>query len=203
MIKRALRDKAVPLRRENPKEAEIIRSATNESEEAQETKGFGAGNLENPAKQPDRPSDRGTRTTSSPLSKPNRRNPEPVMPRTSGQNRSSVEPRRTPTDRVIEELRTLDERFGNPRCSSCGSRAHLTVDKQGPVVTCIGGGCKKVERVDVQTLQRLADRLEVTCFRCKGKKLESQSGKFSNYLKCRDDGENNSWQEISKRIGKA
>ena len=54
------------------------------------------------------------------------------------------------------------------------------------VVMCTDRVCKKVERVDVQTLQRLAERLGVTCYQCKGTNLESQSGKFGNYLKCRD-----------------
>ena len=152
--------------------------------------------------QPDPLSERGTRTTSPPLGTPKPGHPEPEMPRPPNQNRPSVEPGRTPGNRIIEELRTLDERFENPRCSKCSSIARLAINSGDPVVTCASGGCKNVERVDVQTLQRLAERLGVTCYQCKSTSLESQSGKFSNYLKCRDDGANNSWQGISERIGK-
>ena len=148
--------------------------------------------------QPDPLSERGTRTTSPPLRTPG--HPEPEMPRTPNQTRRSVEPGRAPSNRVIEELLALDERFENPQCSRCGGKSQLTINNEGLVVFCTSG-CKKVERVDVQTLQRLAERLGVTCYQCKGTKLESQSGKFSNYLKCRDDGANNSWQRISERIG--
>jgi hypothetical protein len=102
----------------------------------------------------------------------------------------------------MEELRVLDERFENLRCSKCSAIAYLAINNEGPVVMCASDGCRKVERIDVQILQRLVERLGVTCYQCKGTNLESQSGKFSNYLKCRDDGANNSWQRISERIGK-
>ena len=127
---------------------------------------------------------------------------EPQTPETPQQNRQSVEPRRTSSNRVIEALQTLNERFETPRCSICNGKAQLAVNNEGPIVACTNHGCKKAERVDVQTLQRLANRLSVTCYQCNGTNLESQSGKFSNYLKCRDDGANNSWKGICDRIGK-
>jgi hypothetical protein len=147
--------------------------------------------------QPDPQSERGTRTTSLPLHTPKAEYPEPEMPQTPDQDRRSVVPGRTSGNRVIEELRALDARFGNPRCSQCSGIARLAVNNQGPVVTCASGGCKKVERVDVHTLQRLADRLGVTCYQCNGTHLVSLQGPISNYLKCRDDGANTSWQAIS------
>jgi len=152
--------------------------------------------------QPDPLSERRTRTTSPPLRAPNLAHPEHEIPQPLNQNQRSVEPGRTLGNRVIEELRALDERFGNPRCSQCSGIARLAINNEGPVVVCATAGCKKVERVDVQTLQRLAERLGATCHQCKGANLESKTGKFGNYLKCRDDGANNSWQGISERIGK-
>jgi transcription elongation GreA/GreB family factor/very-short-patch-repair endonuclease len=144
-----------------------------------------------------------TRTTSSSPGTPKPVQPEPEMPRTSNQNRRSVEPGRRSGNRIIEELGTLDERFGNPRCSQCTGRARVNIYTQGPVVVCADSGCKKVERVDVQTLQRLAERLPATCRNCNGTNLTSLQGPIGNYLKCRDCGANNSWQGVSERIGKS
>jgi transcription elongation GreA/GreB family factor/very-short-patch-repair endonuclease len=154
---------------------------------------------ERTAVQPDLLPEQGTKTTSAPLRTPGR--PQPELRRPTTQNRRS-EPARTSENRVIEELRTLDERFKDPQCSPCGGKAQLAINNEGLVVMCTNGECKKVGRVDVQTLQRLAERLGVTCYQCKGKNLESQTGRFSNYLKCRDDGANNSWQGISERMAK-
>jgi very-short-patch-repair endonuclease len=152
--------------------------------------------------QPDPLSERGTKTTSQPFHTPKPGHSEPEMPRSPSQNRRSVDPGRTQGNGVMEELRVLDERFENLRCSKCSAIAYLAINNEGPVVMCASDGCRKVERIDVQILQRLVERLGVTCYQCKGTNLESQSGKFSNYLKCRDDGANNSWQRISERIGK-
>jgi len=127
--------------------------------------------------------------------------PEPEQALSPNETRRSIETGRIPANRVIEELAALDQRFKNPQCSNCGGKADLAINNEGPVVMC-SVRCKKVERVDVQTLQRLADRLGVTCYQCKSTNFESQSGKFSNYLKCRIDGTNNSWQGISERIEK-
>jgi len=65
--------------------------------------------------QPDPLSERRTRTTSPPLRAPNLAHPEHEIPQPLNQNQRSVEPGRTLGNRVIEELRALDERFGNPR----------------------------------------------------------------------------------------
>jgi hypothetical protein len=70
------------------------------------------------------------------------------------------------------------------------------------VVVCTDQVCNKKERVDVQTLQRLAERLGASCRQCKGTNLQSLTGTFGNYLRCRDCRENNSWQGVSDRIGK-
>jgi transcription elongation GreA/GreB family factor/very-short-patch-repair endonuclease len=147
--------------------------------------------------------ERSPRTTSLPLGTQNSGLPQPKLPQTPSQNRSSLEKwKRSSGNRVIDELRTLDERFRNPRCSQCSGIARVAIYTEGPVVVCADAGCKKVERVDVQTLQRLAERLGATCYQCKGTNLESKSGKFGNYLRCRDDGANNSWQGVNERIGK-
>jgi hypothetical protein len=152
---------------------------------------------------PDPLPERGTRTGSSPLGTPKPSHPETQMPPTPNQNRRAVEQRRTPGNRVIDELRALDERFENPRCSRCNRKAQLAINNEGPVVICANDGCKKAERVDVQTLQRLAERLAATCYQCNGTHLVSLQGPFSNYLKCPNDGANNSWQGISDRIEKS
>jgi very-short-patch-repair endonuclease len=114
----------------------------------------------------------------------------------------AVEPRRTRSNRVIEELRALDERFGNPRCSRCSGMANIAIYTEGPVIVCADPDCKKVDRVDVPTLKRLAERLGASCYQCKGINLETSTGRFGNYLKCRDCDASNSWQGVSERIGK-
>jgi len=201
MINRALREKAEPLQRESLKEAQIIKGAAKKCEEAQETNMSGPENLENPGKQPDPLSQRGTRTTS-PLRTPNPTNPEPEMPRTSIKNRSPVELRRTPTNRVIEELRTLDKRLADPRCRQCGRAAQLAITDEGVVIAC--SECKKSDRVDAETLQRLADHLSATCYSCKRGSLKSTERSYGNILRCQNPGcdANNSWRGISERIGK-
>ena len=142
-------------------------------------------------------SERGTKTASPPLR--TSRHPEPEVPRPTTQNRRSTESAQTSGNRIIEELQTVDERFKNPRCSQCSSLGRVAIYTEGPVVVC-DAGCKKVERVDVQTLQRLAERLGASCWKCKAKNLQSLTGSLGNYLRCRDCGENNSWQGIRERI---
>jgi hypothetical protein len=152
-----------------------------------------------PLMQPEPLTDGGTKTASTPSRTLG--HPEPERSWTPNQNRRPVESGRTSGNRVLNELQTLDERFKNLRCSKCGGGAQLTLNNEGLVVMCTRGQCRKVERVDVQTLQSLAERLHLTCYQCRGTNLESQTGRFSNYLKCRDDGANNSWQGISERLG--
>src|ERR1700690_1181010 len=74
-------------------------------------------------------------------------------------------------DRILDDLRTLDAQFQDPRCPECCGLADLAINSEGPVVRCASGGCKWAERVDVQTLQRLADHLPATCRQCKGTNL--------------------------------
>jgi transcription elongation GreA/GreB family factor/very-short-patch-repair endonuclease len=151
--------------------------------------------------QPNPLSEKGATTKSPQAGRPKLDYPQAQIPPTPKQH-LSVEPRRMPGNRVIEELRALDERFGNPRCSQCSGHARVAIYTEGPVVVCADPGCKKVERVDVKTLQRLSERLAVSCYQCEGINLELLTGRFGNYLKCRDCGANNSWQGISQRIGK-
>src|SRR5262249_35226891 len=100
----------------------------------------------------------------------------------------------TKHNRILDGLRTLSAQFKEPHCPECGGLANLAISSEGPVVRCASGGCKWAERVDVHTLQRLADNLRATCYECRGTNLVSTRGPFSNYLKCRDDGANNSWE---------
>jgi len=106
----------------------------------------------------------------------------------------------TGANRVLEQLRALDERLRNPRCPQCSRVAHLAITNEGVVITC--KECKKVERVATETLQRLAERLSAVCYSCKGGPLKSAAGPFGNYLRCRNCGANNSWQVVSERIRK-
>lgn len=103
-------------------------------------------------------------------------------------------------NRVLEELRALDPRFRDPRCSQCGQTAHLAITNEGIVVTC--KKCPKIARVDTDTLQHLVDRLATTCFRCRIGKLKSMARSFGNILKCQNGecGANNSWQGLSERL---
>jgi very-short-patch-repair endonuclease len=103
------------------------------------------------------------------------------------------------SNRVLDTLRDLDPRFRDVRCSHCDHTAHLAITNEGIVVTC--KECKKSERVDADTLQRLADRLAATCFSCGSGKLKSEARPFGNILKCQNPGcPNNTWQGVSDRI---
>ncbi len=107
---------------------------------------------------------------------------------------------RTRENRVLEELRVLDKRFEVPRCSQCGHTARLAITNEGVVITC--AECKKIERVDRESLQRLAERLSATCYSCDSGALRSAFGQLGNYLKCQNCGANNSWQGLNERIRK-
>jgi transcription elongation GreA/GreB family factor len=152
--------------------------------------------------QPDALSESGTKATSTPLSTPKPAHKTTQMPPIPNPNRRSVEPTRPPGNRVIEELQALDERFANLQCSQCSGPARVAIYTEGPVIVCADQVCNKKERVDVQTLQRLAERLGAVCRNCKGTNLQSLTGSFGNYLRCRDCHENNSWQGVRERIGK-
>ena len=100
---------------------------------------------------------------------------------------------------VVEGLAAHEERFRNPRCSQCSHDARLQIYTAGPVVVCTDPVCNKVERVDVETLQRLAKSLRVTCRKCNRTGLASLRGEgpLGNYLKCRNCGENTLWQFVA------
>jgi transcription elongation GreA/GreB family factor/very-short-patch-repair endonuclease len=146
--------------------------------------------------------ERDTTSKSAPVSTSKPGHTDTQMPPTQTPRRQFVEPRRTPGNRVIEELQALDERFANPRCSQCSGPARIAIYTEGPVIVCADQGCNKKERVDVQILQRLAERLGASCYQCGSTNLESVTGKFGNFLWCRDDRANNSWQGVRDRIGK-
>ncbi len=103
------------------------------------------------------------------------------------------------TNTVLRELRNLDSRLREHPCSKCGQSEQLAITNEGIVVTC--NKCRQVRRVDVATLQNLADQLNATCFRCSGK-LKSVARSFGNILSCEGPGcgTNNSWQGLSERL---
>jgi hypothetical protein len=82
---------------------------------------------------------------------------------------------------VIEGLAKLEERFKAPMCSHCGGAAHLSVHTAGPVVVCGKPQCAKVDRFDVEILQRLAASLQLTCRNCKSANLISVKGSLGNF----------------------
>jgi hypothetical protein len=150
--------------------------------------------------QSDPPPEKSTTTTEPPGTR-STVHMEPKTPRTPTRSPQPAERERAPGSRVVEELRALNERFGSPRCSQCSGVARIAIYTEGPAIVCADPGCRKVERVDVQTLKRLAERLSASCYQCKGTNLESATGSFGNYLKCRDCGANNSWQGVRERLG--
>jgi len=131
-------------------------------------------------------------------SAPSPGNPKRENSLSSTSNRQYVE-RNPLAIPIAEGLAALEERFRNPRCSKCSRDVRVNVVTEGPVVVCTDRGCNKVERVDMQTLQRLAESLRVTCRNrtCKSTRLSSVQGPLGNYLKCRDCGENTSWQFVA------
>ncbi len=150
--------------------------------------------------QPESQSEQGRRITSPPFPKPKSEFSEPEQPRSSNQTPRSVEAGRTPGIQVIEELRALNQRFENPQCSGCGGKANLAINNEGLVIICANGGCKKIKRVDAETLQRLADYLSILCYSCKQGSLKSIERSYGNILKCQNPlcGANNTWQHLAR-----
>ena len=150
--------------------------------------------------QPESQSEQGRRITSPPFPKPKSEFSEPEQPRSSNQTPRSVEAGRTPGIQMIEELRALNQRFENPQCSGCGGKANLAINNEGLVIICANGGCKKIKRVDAETLQRLADYLSILCYSCKQGSLKSIERSYGNILKCQNPlcGANNTWQHLAR-----
>ena len=98
---------------------------------------------------------------------------------------------------VVEGLGALEERFRKPQCSQCSAAAQISVYTYGPAITCSNPGCNKVDRLDVQILQSLAESLRLTCRQCRSVSLRSIKGPIGNFLKCSDCQENTSWQFIA------
>jgi hypothetical protein len=136
---------------------------------------------------------------SDPLLRPAQISPTPARP-ANRQDGHLGERAGTGAHRILEELRSLDERYRNPKCSQCGRVAHLAIINEGVVLKC--NECGKVDRIRKEALQELADRLLTTCHSCNAGSLKSASGRFSNYLTCQKCGVNNSWQGVSDRIRK-
>ncbi len=105
-------------------------------------------------------------------------------------------------NRVIDGLAALEDRFMNPRCSQCSRVARIDIYTVGPVIVCTDMNCKKVERVDTRTLQLLVESLRVTCRKCNTSSMISIRGPLGCFLKCRDCGENTSWQFVAGYSGK-
>jgi hypothetical protein len=123
--------------------------------------------------------------------------------RSSTPNRQYVE-RKPLSNPVVEGLVAIEERFRNPQCSQCNRVARVNIYTAGPVVVCTDPGCNKVERVEMQTLQRLAKSLRVTCRNrnCNSTGIINVQGPLGNYLKCQDCGENTSWQYVAGYVRK-
>jgi very-short-patch-repair endonuclease len=101
-------------------------------------------------------------------------------------------------DRVLSELRAMDPALREARCPQCAASAHLAINGEGIVVACTR--CKTTARVNVNTLQRLAERLSVVCFSCKCGSLQSVARSFGNVLRCPNAAcPNNTWQGIAER----
>jgi len=149
--------------------------------------------------QPKSPFESVEKTTSAPVNTPKSGHEGIQKPPIPNPRVRSAQPPQTVGDRVIEELQAINERFANPRCSQYGGPARVAIYTEGPVIVCADQICNKKERVDVQTLQRLAARVRASCYHCKGTNLESISGNFGNFLKCHDCGSNNSWQGVRDR----
>lgn len=140
---------------------------------------------------------------SQPIKPPTSEIPNSNIQQTTNQSHPPGESSRTPRNRVIEALRTLDQGFQKPQCLDCGGQANLDVNAEG-VVTICANGCKKSRRVDAKTLQRLADHLSVVCYSCKKGSLASVERTFGNILRCQNPlcGANNTWKAISDRLTK-
>jgi very-short-patch-repair endonuclease len=102
-------------------------------------------------------------------------------------------------DLVCRELQTLDARFHDPRCGDCRGAARLDLTQEGIVLVCMAASCGVIARVDLETLQRLADHLGVKCFSCKGR-LESRANAWRHYLRCSGSCQNNTWEGVNKRL---
>jgi very-short-patch-repair endonuclease len=107
-------------------------------------------------------------------------------------------------DPIIDGLLAIDGRFKNPRCALCSHDARINIFTAGPVIVCSDAKCKKADRIDVQTLQHLADNLRVICrnTKCKSTRLISLQGPLGNYLKCSECHENTSWQFVAGYVRK-
>ena len=139
-----------------------------------------------------------------PPSPPTDRTPQPGSGGTaSRRNQAAPQAGRggTCNNRVLEELRGLDQRFQNPVCAQCGLARLLAITSEGIVITC--KKCNKSERIQTETLQRLAERLSAACYSWGGGPLRSAIGRFGNYLKCQSCGANNSWQGLTDRLRKS
>jgi very-short-patch-repair endonuclease len=129
-------------------------------------------------------------------STPATESPKRESPPSSIPDRAAAETR-PPGNPVVEGLTRLEERFRSPQCSQCNRVARISVYTSGPVVACADPSCNKVERVDIQSLQRLAENLRLTCRKCSSASLISVKGSLGNFLKCRECGENTSWQFVA------
>jgi very-short-patch-repair endonuclease len=104
-----------------------------------------------------------------------------------------------PMTRVLDELSKLNSRFDNRRCA-CGGTAKPEISAEGIVVVC--ALCSARDRVDIDTLQRLAAAVEATCFSCNGSNLKSTARPYGHILLCLNPacGRQNTWRGISDRL---
>jgi very-short-patch-repair endonuclease len=100
---------------------------------------------------------------------------------------------------VCRELQMLDPRFHDPRCGQCSGAARLEITDEGIVTACMDAFCGEHERVDLETLQRLADHLEVVCLACGGA-VTSRAKNFGHFLRCKGWCPNTTWSAVNERL---
>jgi hypothetical protein len=100
---------------------------------------------------------------------------------------------------VCRELQKIEPRLYDPRCVGCGSVARLEITHEGIIVSCMDAACGEQQRVDVHTLQRLADHLGATCASCGGR-LNSRSKAWGNLLRCDGPCWNVTWERFNDQV---
>jgi very-short-patch-repair endonuclease len=103
-------------------------------------------------------------------------------------------------NRVVDELYKMYPQFQNPTCPGCTRVARLEIADEGIVVFCTA--CKERNRVDVDTLQHLAEQISARCFSCDTNRLKSTAKAYGNVLMCQNPecGMKNTWRGINDRF---
>jgi very-short-patch-repair endonuclease len=103
---------------------------------------------------------------------------------------------------VCRELQKLDARFHDPRCAECSGTARLEITTEGVMIACMDAACGEQERVDLESLQKLADHLGAVCMTCGGA-VTSHSKKSGHFLRCKGWCPSTTWEGINERLEEA